>query len=177
MNKIIICDTSVLINFLNIKRVDLFEKSINSFIITDHVYEEITINYPDQLTLLNMALNQKILQKVSINEPKVYEIFEEVIKSARLGSGECSAIAFASNYGYYLAIDDKRATKKASIFLSSLKILRTQDLIVAMIKEHLLEIEEADNLILIWAKDFRFKLKIHSFRELIPNEIKDEIIP
>lgn len=36
-----------------------------------------------------------------------------------------------------------------------------------MIHEQLLEIEEADRLIEVWATQHRFKLKIKSFRELM----------
>jgi hypothetical protein len=39
-----------------------------------------------------------------------------------------------------------------------------------MIQEQLLEIDEADHLIGIWATQHRFKLKIQSFRELMSIE-------
>lgn len=46
-------------------------------------------------------------------------------------------------------------------------ILRTQDLIVGMIQEQVIDLESADTLIPLWAMEHRFKLKIQSFKELL----------
>jgi predicted nucleic acid-binding protein len=46
--KILITDTSVLINFLNINRLDLLIAYPGKFLITEHVIEEITIDFPEQ---------------------------------------------------------------------------------------------------------------------------------
>lgn len=48
-----------------------------------------------------------------------------------------------------------------------LDILRTQDLIVSMIKESLLDLAEADTIKKAWEKQHRFRLKIESFTELL----------
>ena len=165
--KVTICDTSVLINFLKINRMDLFAKSSYTFFITDHVFEEITTHYPEQQAVLDAALKQNILEKITVREPRELEIFSELIRSGQLGTGECAAIAVASVHDYYLAIDDNQAIKKASAFLPITHIVRTQDLIVLMIKEQALNIEEADNLIQMWATSHRFRLKIQSFSELL----------
>lgn len=167
MNKDTSCDTSVLINFLKIDRIDLLKKCSCSFFVTDHVQDEIATHYPDQCTRLEAALGEKVLQKANVETPREFALFAELSKSGQLGSGECAAIAIASHRGYYLAIDDNQAIKKTSELLLPHLILRTQDLILLMIQEHLLEIDEADTLITVWATQHRFKLKIKSFRELI----------
>ena len=161
------CDTSVLINFLKIDRMDLLEKCSHSFFITDHVQEEITTHYSDQHTLLQTALHQKILQKADVESSEEFAVFAQLSKSGQLGTGECAAIALASCRKYYLLIDDVQAIKKASSLIAPNFILRTQDLIVLMIQEHLLEIKEADYLIEVWAKQHRFKLKVKSFEEFM----------
>lgn len=167
MNKNISCDTSVLINFLKIQRIDLFQKCSLFFFITDHVQDEISAYYPDQHTLLNFAVDQKILVKRNVESPEEFQTFGELSKSGQLGAGECAAIAIAVHQHYCLAIDDNQAIRKASILLSPHCILRTQDLMLLMIQENLLSLEQADHMIQVWAKEHRFRLKIDSFRSLL----------
>ena len=104
---------------------------------------------------------------MSVREPKELEIFSDLIRSGQLGAGECAAIAVACVHGHYLAIDDVQAIKKAVQALPAAHIVRTQDLIVLMIKEQVLDIQEADSFIQLWATHHRFRLKIESFRELL----------
>ena len=68
---------------------------------------------------------------------------------------------------YVLAIDDRRATREAAA-RSDLEIVRTQDLIVSMIKQNLLSIAEADAIKGEWEQRHRFRLTISSFAELLP---------
>ncbi len=167
MNKNISCDASVLINFLRIDRIDLFEKCSYAFLITDHVQDEISNFYPDQRAVLEHGLHRKALHKINVEAEQEFTLFAELNKSGQLGAGECAAIAVAHHRNYDLAIDDNQAIKKTLALPSPPVVLRTQDLILLMIQEHLLEIEEADQLIHIWATQHRFKLKIQSFSELI----------
>ncbi len=92
--------------------------------------------------------------------------FVNLNSSRQLGAGECAAIAIAYHRGFSLAMDDTQAIKKAAVLLPPSRIFRTQDPILLMIHEQLLEIDEADQLIEIWATEHRFKLKIKSFKEL-----------
>ncbi len=169
MIKNISCDASVLINFLKINRIDLLEKCSRSFYITDHVQDEITTHYADQRTRMESALHQNVLQKANVQTPHEFAIFAELSKEGLLGTGECAAIAVASHRQYHLAIDDNQAIKKASGLLPPHSILRTQDLVSLMIQEQLLEIDAADALIQEWATQHRFKLKIKSFKEMVPS--------
>ncbi len=167
MNKPISRDSSVLINFLRINRLDLFEKCSYSFFITDHVQDEISTCFPDQLDCLMRGLNQNTLQKVNVESPKEFSVFADLCQSGQLGAGECAAIAVASCREYCLAIDDTQAIKKTKDLLPPSSLVRTQDLILIMIQEQLLDIEEADKLKETWAMQHRFKLKIKSFSELV----------
>ena len=45
---IVVADTSVLINFLRIDRMDLIGHHPQRFLATDHVEDELTSDYPDQ---------------------------------------------------------------------------------------------------------------------------------
>jgi predicted nucleic acid-binding protein len=53
-----------------------------------------------------------------------------------------------------------------SPYLSPQFILRTQDIILHMMLEGLLNVDEADEILEEWALKHRFKLKIKSFKEL-----------
>lgn len=162
------CDTSVLVNFLKIDRMDLFGKCSHSFFITDHVQHEIALYYTEQRNHLKSALSSNILHETTVTSPEEVALFAELHKNGQLGAGECAAIAVASCRGMYLAIDDKQAIRQASHWISGHLILRTQDLMLLLIQEQLLSLDEADQLITLWTTQHRFKLKISSFKDLIP---------
>ena len=87
------------------------------------------------------------------------------------GAGECSAIAVAVHRGFALAIDDNRAVnralREAGLARRKLEILRTQDLIVALIRAGVLDIAAADQIKDEWANQHRFRIKGASFSDLL----------
>lgn len=153
-------DTSVLINFLRVKRIDLLKASAYSFHITDHVEQEISNHYSEQKELLHFGFEQKIFQRTNTATLEELATFAQIYKERQLGAGECAAIAIAYHRQYYLAIDDKQAIKKATYWIPPQHILRTENLLSEMIHDHILTIEEASHLLEIWAKEHRFKLKL-----------------
>ncbi|MDY0041937.1 MAG: hypothetical protein RBS57_16615, partial [Desulforhabdus sp.] len=106
---IIVSDTSVLINFLRIDRMDLFAHHSHDFIVTDHVAGEITDHYSEQQARFASALENDTIRQISVNDPEALVLFGTLSASGRLGAGECSAIALAVHNGYILAIEDRRA--------------------------------------------------------------------
>ena len=83
------------------------------------------------------------------------------------GNGECACIAVALYRRYTLAIDDKKAIKQARLSCPTISIINTQDLMVSMIKSGLITVNEADAIKDEWASTHKFKLKIHSFGDLL----------
>ena len=164
---VVALDTSVLINFLCIDRMDLIDRYSHQFIVTDHVAAEIEDFYSEQQTRLKAALQSGTLKQVSIADQREVALFGSLGKSSRLGSGECSAIALAIAREYILAIDDRQATNQARKISCNLRILTTQDVIVAMIHENLLSVAEADELKEAWAHQHRFRLPIKSFSDVL----------
>ena len=164
---VIAADTSVLINFLRVDRMDLIARHSHQFVVTDHVAAEVTDFYPDQRTRLDIALQSGVLQQVSIDDQREVTLFGSLIASQRLGSGECSAIALAVCREYTLAIDDRRAANQARGVRHDLRILTTRDLVIAMIRENLLSVTEADEIKEMWASLHRFRLPIESFSDVI----------
>ena len=164
---IIVTDTSVLINFLRIDRTDLIARHSHDFIATDHVAAEITDRYPDQQERFAAAVSAGAISETRVTAPEEIRLFGSMFAAGRLGAGECSAIALAIHRCYILAIDDRLATTHARQADAKLRILATQDLVVSMIREGLLNVSEADRIKREWATRHRFRLKLDSFHELL----------
>jgi predicted nucleic acid-binding protein len=168
---IVITDTSVLINFLRIDRMDLIGAHPCPFIVTDHVAEEVAESYIDQRARLDAALMAGHLTQQSIDDASEVEIFLRLGQRGRLGSGERSAIAVALHRGWTLAIDDSRAIKRAiqeaDLSDKPLPILRTRDVMVQLIEAGIIDIAHADAIKDDWRANHRFALAIRSFADLI----------
>ena len=162
-----VMDASVLINFLRIDRMDLIAGHSHDFVITDHVAVEITSRYPDQQQRLASAIDAGAITQESITNPREIALFGMLSRPRRLGAGECSAIAMAVSRRHILAIDDRRAVVQARRASQTLRIFDTQDLVISMIGENLLDITEADSIRNEWDLRHRFRLKIQSFREVV----------
>ncbi len=167
MTEIIVSDTSVLINFLKIDGLNLLEKCTSRFLITDHVRAEITDSFPEQLQRFQAGLQNHILKEICVAEDAEIDIFSSLMQQRKLGIGECSAISVAIHRQLPLAIDDNLAIKSTLSLAPHLPILRTQDLMVKMIQEGVLNLSDADSILQAWAKNHRFKLKINSFKEVL----------
>lgn len=165
--RIVVSDTSVLVNFLRIDRMDLISGLPDRFVITDHVAVEIEGHYPAQQARLQAALAADILEQHSVTEPAALDLFRQLSETRRLGAGESAAIAYAASNGFALAIDDRQAARQARALVPSLVVLGTQDLMVSMIRAGLLDVAQADAIKETWATVHRFRLKIESFGEFM----------
>ena len=164
-------DTSVLINFLKIDRMDLVGRYPSRFLATDHVESELVEDYPEQQVRYSTAVAAKLLDTCKVTDVAEVSLFSRLGPGVRLGAGECSAIAVALTRGYAIAIDDNRAIaaalREASVVGANLTVVRTQDIILTLIRASILTIEEADQLKAEWELCHRFRLKGGSFRDLV----------
>lgn len=160
----VIADASVLINFLRVDRMDLIGDHPGFFIATDKVANE--ISYPDQKSRYEAALSSGYLVQQRVDDPVEVEQFLHLdLKYGQyLGAGELSAIAVALNRDCSLAIDDNRAVRDALGELGFSdrlgRIVRTQDIIVELIRRNILPLEEAESIRVDWESNHRFALKI-----------------
>ena len=168
---LVIADTSLLINFLNVDRVYLIGKHNPRCAITDHVLAEITDFYPHQQARLDAAIADGHLEVTTVTADPEIELFAQLHTSGRLGAGECSAITVAIKRGYLLGIDDKRAIRDAQAVAASenanLAVLTTQDIVVRLIRAGSITVEQADVMLVAWRTQYRFTLAIKSFAELL----------
>ena len=165
---VVVTETTVLVNFLRIDRMDLIAGHSHAFIVTDHVADEVSDRYPDQQQRFASAVEAGALFEETVTNRTEIALFGTLSASGRLGAGECSAIAVAVHRRHMLAIDDRRATIQARRADRTLRILTAQDLMVSMIGEGLLDIVEADRIKDEWAVRHRFRLKLASFRDVCP---------
>jgi hypothetical protein len=170
---LLIADTSVLINFLNVDRMSLLGKHTPRCAITDHVSAEITDFYPEQKARLDAAIADGHVEVTPVTADVEIEHFARLqgLPSRPLGAGECSAIAIAIVRGYSLAMDDKLAIRHAKAFAASestnVQVLTTQDIVVRLIRADVLRVEQADVMLIAWRTQHRFNLPIKSFADLL----------
>jgi predicted nucleic acid-binding protein len=163
----IIADASALINFLRIDRVDILGAFPPSVLITTHVSAEITESFPEQLERLGRALQAGLVQEIAADRPEELTLFGRLTETHRLGEGESSAIAVAFVRRLALAIDDKAAIRQARALDASLRILGTQDLMVAALRAGIISLPEADAILEDWRRQHRFALRIKTFRDVL----------
>lgn len=165
---IVVVDTSVLINFLRIDRMDLIARHPKRFLATDHVEAEITSDYPDQRTHFRNAVDSGQLDICSVANPEEVEMFLRLRPGQRLGAGECSALAVAICRKYPIAIDDNRAINRTVREIGmKLEVIKTVDVMLELIRSSVLDIKAADHIKDLWAQHHRFRIKASSFRELL----------
>jgi predicted nucleic acid-binding protein len=147
--------------------MDLIADLSHEFLATDHVAVEISNGYADQIARYGDAVDRGVLAQVSLDSEAELETFAARSESGRIGTGECSAIACAVCRQHLLAIDDRRAITQARASQKDLSIVRTSDLVIAMINEALLTVEQADAIKADWSRNHRFTLTFESFSEFI----------
>lgn len=164
---VVITDTSVLVHFLCIDRMDLIARHSNRFMITGHVMEEITDHYPEQQARLNAALADGTLEVVTVFGDVALDLFRILSETGRLGAGESAAIACAIANNYAIAIDDRAAVAQARYIKADLVVLGSQDIMVHLIHSGVLDLAMADEIKDTWAIYHRFRLAISSFSEVL----------
>lgn len=164
---ILVTDTSVLVNFLRIDRMDLIRDLSPQFLVTDHAASEITEFYADQLARFQAAVAAGCCEVCRVESDAALEMFGQLTDTQRLGIGESATIAHAISIGAGVALDDRRAANEARRISDGLVVLGTVDLTVRMIVEGLLSVEGADAIKDDWAANHRFRLKIASFGGLL----------
>jgi len=165
---IVVADTSVLINFLCIDRMDLIGRHPQRFLATDHVGAEITSSYPEQKARYQATVASGQIDTCSVVDPEELSLFLRLKPGEMLGAGECSAIAVAIRRRYPIAIDDNRAVKRAIREVGAkLEVVRTADVMVRLIRAAILDIATADRIKDDWELHHRFKIKADSFRDLL----------
>lgn len=164
--RLVVLDTSVLLNFLRVGRLDLLVESGGyGFLVTDHVRGEVTDRA--HAAVLAQALQGGRLREERVDAPAEVAAFGRLQRERVLGVGECAALAVAVCRGLWVAIDDRAARKKAVALFGFEQFFGTEDLVVAAIREGLIDVAGADAIKRRWEGELRFRLGFGSFGELL----------
>ncbi len=162
---IVACDTSVLLNFLVIGRIELLaEHPRYRFVVTETVRQE--VRRPEERSELERALGAgeiELLTTESMDELKLFSDLE-----AEIGAGEASAISVAACRGWCVAVDERgRTLRRVEELLGRERHLNTPGLLLRWIESGRLTTEEADAIKDELAEN-RFRMRFESFRDLLP---------
>jgi predicted nucleic acid-binding protein len=163
--QLVLLDSSVLINFLVIGRLDLLVGHPSyRFSVTGHVRHEILDG--NQRRTLRAALRREDFEVTIVDGPDELHIFGELSRSMTLGAGECAVIAAAKHRGLLVGIDDKVAKRTATQHLGAAPVLDTVKIICSLIEAGTITVREADKFIRTWSRN-SFTPAIRTFAELI----------
>lgn len=159
-----VTDTSVLINFLNIERLDLLcVHSGYRIVITEHVRGEVLLDA--QVTALDQALEAGDIEEVALTDPEAQALFAQL--NQVLGRGESAAIALAASRGWAIGMDEKgRARQEVRNRLREDRLLTTPGVLLRCIQRGVLTVEEADDIKSRLAEK-RFEMNFDSFADLL----------
>ncbi len=161
----VVIDTCILINFLNVGRLDLLEELEGlEFIVTEHVAAE--LEQPEQRARVETAIEEGHIEKIAVKQNPALEIFGDL--TDHVGDGEAACIALAEDRGWEVATDEQRRAKaEAKARLGGNDPLTTPDLLIKAIRQGLVSVDEADRLKDDLEENHRFKMSFDSFSEYV----------
>jgi predicted nucleic acid-binding protein len=160
---LLIADASTLLNFLRVRRFDLVQGLGYRVRIVDAVYNEIQ----SEREQLDDLIDAGTIKTLTLDG---HVITGSVARFLALGLGEGESFSFAAalEFDSAIAIDDRRAVKRASSLTVGLPIVTTTSIVVDGIRSSKLTIEEADRLKTEWAEKHSFRIKnLNSFGDLL----------
>jgi hypothetical protein len=164
----VVLDTSVLVNFLAVDRLDLLTGLAGyHFTITMHVRGEVT--YPVQQARLQAAIQAGHLPDLPAGTIAELDSFAQL--TTTLGVGESAAITAAQHRSMLVAVDDRTARRTAESLVGKHNVLSTVVLMLRAIQAGLITIAEADAIKADWEANHRFALpQLKSFGDhLVPH--------
>lgn len=171
----IVLDTSVLINFLAINRLDLLAQHPEfQFLVTEHVHTEVAAHYIEHLPELETALNNRTLDQIRVESIEELSLFARSTKNPRLGEGEYAAIAAAISRSCPLALDDKAARKVIQRSFPELTVLDTNVITLSLIRGERLSFEEAEVLKNTWTEEHGFRVSLDGFADFLGQKLPQE---
>lgn len=146
LNSPCVADTSVLVNFLRLDRLDLLgEQPARSFLITPHIDAEVAEHYSDQRTRLQGALSNGWVKGARLVEPPEVLLFSKLLRRG-LGPGGAAAVAVAVCRHWALASDSSVIHKRAHELDPEIAIVTTKTILLEAIITGLITIAEADEI-------------------------------
>ena len=161
----IVLDTSVLLNFVNIGRLELLGQLDTAVMLPDQVFDE--IKRPGQREAVEDAVASGVLDLQGIRNPSEVALFADLRADGRLGAGECAVLAVALTRHWIAGLQDRRARLEGQRRRKDLAICQTEDLVLKLIQAGHLTVEETDGFLVEWTTRHRFRARLTSFRGLM----------
>lgn len=161
----IVLDTSVLLNFVKIGRIDLLGRLHTPVVILDQVLDE--VRRPEQRKAVEDAVAAGTLDLQSVRNPAEVSLFAEFRTGGRLGAGECAVLAVALTRDWIAGLQDRQAQIEGRRRHKDLAFCQTEDLVLKLIQSGQLTVQEADSFLAEWATHHHFRSSLASFSDLI----------
>ena len=141
---LVVTDSSFLINFLVLDRVDVLGGLPHfRFHVVNHVTAE--IRYEDQRTRLQAAEERGIVTEIEVTDPDEVLLYDELRRF--LGDGESASLAVAVRRRWVIAADEKgRFRRELFARLGEDYLPNTLGALVTAIKAGVIAVEEAEAL-------------------------------
>jgi len=141
---LVVADTSFLVNFLVLDRMDILRQlRAYAFRVPNHVIAE--VEYEDQKARLHTALAEGTVSEIEITDLSEIALYAEL--RAFLGDGEAACLAVAATRRWVMAIDEKgRLRREMFERLGEEYLLNTPGAIVAALRAGILTVPEAEEI-------------------------------
>ena len=162
---LVIADTSFLVNFLTLDRMDIL-RGLQAYVfyVPNHVVAE--VEYAEQQERLSAALAEGTVTELEITDPGEIALYDELRRF--LGDGEAACLAVAATRRWVIATDEKRRLRR-EIFerLGEEYLLNTPGAIVAALRAGILTVPEAETIRGELARHRFVMAGVPSFEELL----------
>lgn len=157
----IVLDTSVLLNFIRIDRMDLLQPLAVPLLVPEDVREEVT--RPDQRKVLEAAISSGLLHVESIADRVEVALFADLARIGRFGPGERAVMAVALTRGMAAGLQERLAGAEMRRRDKAARIITTEDIVLRTIKAGGITVPDADGLLVEWRTHHRFASRIKTF--------------
>jgi predicted nucleic acid-binding protein len=164
---LVVLDSSFLINFLVLDRVDLLGGLPQfRFHVVNHVTAE--VRYADQRVKLQAGMESGIVTEIEVTDPDEILLYDDFRKF--LGDGESASLAVAVGRRWVIAADEKgRFRRELFSRLGENYLLDTLGALVTAVRAGMITVEEAEALRLQLRAN-RFEMGATPFDDLLKEE-------
>ena len=161
----LVLDTSVLLNSVKVGRTALLGRTGHRIFLLDQVFEEVI--RPEQREAVQEAIDAGMFSHEQVVDLEEVSLFADLHAGGRLGTGECAVLAVAIVRDFIAGVQDRKAQAEGRKRNEKLRIFQTEDIVAGLIRSGEMTLEEADRLLIEWAKKHRFASRISSFKTLL----------
>jgi predicted nucleic acid-binding protein len=164
---LVVADSSFLINFLTVDRMDILSKLTRMrFHMVNHVRAE--VRYDDQRARLEAAMDRGVITEIEITDPGEIRLYDEFRRF--LGDGESASLAVAVSRRWVIAADEKgRFRRELFARLGEGYLLDTLGALLTAIRASAITVQEAETL-RAQLRENRFEMDLTPFEQLLKEE-------